>query len=125
MQMKKVIINADDFGISREANLAIKEGYEKGIITSTSLIVNMSAFEQLLSDEDWKNYAIRIHGLKSNSLNIGAEELSKLCLALELAGKAVSAGESVDEKIQFIKENHPVAMKVYAAVIENAKDYLG
>lgn len=86
---------------------------------------NMAAFEQLLSGEDWKNYAIRIHGLKSNSLNIGAEELSKLCLALELAGKAIVAGESVDEKIQFIKENHPVAMKVYAAVIENAKDYLG
>lgn len=86
---------------------------------------NMAAFEQLLSGEDWKNYAIRIHGLKSNSLNIGAEELSKLCLALELAGKAIVAGESVDEKIQFIKENHPVAMKVYEAVIENAKDYLG
>ena len=46
--MKKVIINADDFGISREANLAIKEGYEKGIITSTSLIVNMSAFEHAI-----------------------------------------------------------------------------
>ena len=46
--MKKVIINADDFGISKETNLAIKEGYENGIITSTSLIVNMDAFEHAI-----------------------------------------------------------------------------
>ena len=45
MQMKKLIINADDFGISKETNLAIKQGYESGIITSTSIITNMEAFE--------------------------------------------------------------------------------
>ena len=43
--MKKLIINADDFGISKETNLAIKQGYESGIITSTSIITNMEAFE--------------------------------------------------------------------------------
>ena len=43
--MKKIIINADDFGYSKENNEAIKLGYEAGIITATSLISNMDGFE--------------------------------------------------------------------------------
>ena len=43
--MKKIIINADDFGYSKENNEAIKLGFEAGIITSTSLIANMDGFE--------------------------------------------------------------------------------
>ena len=48
MQMKKLIINADDFGISKETNLAIKQGFESGVITSTSLIVNLESFEHAI-----------------------------------------------------------------------------
>ena len=43
--MKKIIINADDFGYSKENNEAIKLGYEAGIITSTSLISNLEGFD--------------------------------------------------------------------------------
>ena len=45
MQMKKVIINADDFGYSENNNIAIKKGYDSGIITSTSLMANMKGFD--------------------------------------------------------------------------------
>lgn len=38
--MKRLIINADDFGYSKEITLAIKEASEHGLLTSTSLIVN-------------------------------------------------------------------------------------
>ena len=38
--------------------------------------------------EDWKNYIIEVHALKSTSLSIGAVELSELAKKLELAGKA-------------------------------------
>ncbi len=48
--MKKLIINADDFGISKETNVAIKKGYEAGFITSTSLIVNLDSFEHAIFD---------------------------------------------------------------------------
>ena len=48
--MKKLIINADDFGISRETNLAIKQGFEAGIITATSLIVNLEAYEHAVNE---------------------------------------------------------------------------
>ncbi len=38
--------------------------------------------------EDWKNYIIEVHALKSTSLSIGAVELSELAKKLELAGKS-------------------------------------
>ena len=46
--MKKIIINADDFGYSKENNEAIKLGYKANIITSTSLIANMEGFENAI-----------------------------------------------------------------------------
>ncbi|MBQ9503710.1 MAG: ChbG/HpnK family deacetylase [Lachnospiraceae bacterium] len=39
--MIRIIINGDDFGISREVNKAISECFEERILTSTTLMVNM------------------------------------------------------------------------------------
>ncbi len=39
--MIRTIVNADDFGISKEVNEAIRESFEKRIITNTTLMVNM------------------------------------------------------------------------------------
>ena len=40
---------ADDFGFSKGVNLAILEGFQHGILTSTSLMVNMPGFEHAVS----------------------------------------------------------------------------
>lgn len=37
----KLIINADDFGLSKSINDGIISGIKKGCITSTSIMVNM------------------------------------------------------------------------------------
>lgn len=47
--------------------------------------------ESHYAEQDWKQYAIIAHALKGNSLNIGAEEFSKLSLQHELAGKEENA----------------------------------
>ncbi|MBQ4122545.1 ChbG/HpnK family deacetylase [bacterium] len=47
--MKKVIINADDFGYSNSTNEAIMLGHKEGIITSASLIVNMDGFDHAIN----------------------------------------------------------------------------
>lgn len=39
--MKKIVINADDFGLTEGVTLGILSGYKNGNISSTSLIVNM------------------------------------------------------------------------------------
>ena len=46
MNMKKLIVNADDFGLTEGVNRAIIEGHLHGIVTSAALMVNMWAFEQ-------------------------------------------------------------------------------
>jgi chitin disaccharide deacetylase len=43
---KLLIVNADDFGLSPGINAGIIEGFEKGILTSASIMVNAPAFEQ-------------------------------------------------------------------------------
>lgn len=48
--MKKLIINADDFGYSKENNIAIQKGVQTGIITSASLMANMEGFEHAINE---------------------------------------------------------------------------
>ena len=44
----RLIINADDFGISRGVNIGIVEAAEAGVVTSASLIVNLPGFADAL-----------------------------------------------------------------------------
>lgn len=44
--MKKFILNADDFGMSKAYNRAVLEGYSSGILKSTSLTANGEAFDE-------------------------------------------------------------------------------
>ncbi len=55
--------------------------------------------------ENWPDYAVKVHALKSTSLTIGAEELSEQAKALERAGKK--------EDIAYIRENHPKLLEMY------------
>ena len=42
--MKKLIVNADDFGLAESINRGIIKGYKDGFITSTSLMCSAPAF---------------------------------------------------------------------------------
>ena len=42
--MKRLIINADDFGLSPGVNRGIVEAFREGILTSTTMLVNMPSF---------------------------------------------------------------------------------
>jgi chitin disaccharide deacetylase len=44
-----LIVNADDFGLSSNANHAILRGHTDGILTSASLMVNEAGFEEAVS----------------------------------------------------------------------------
>ena len=61
--MKKIIFNADDLGCSKENNQAVLYGYKSGIITSSSLIVNMAGFEDAVFkiNSDLKDMTIGLH----------------------------------------------------------------
>jgi len=43
--VKQVVINADDFGLSPGVNQGILEAFRDGIVTSTTLLVNLPSFD--------------------------------------------------------------------------------
>ena len=65
----------------------------------------------LYEDANWKDYAIKVHALKSTSLTIGAEELSAQAKALEMAGKS---GD-----VEYIHENHAALLRMYEEICES------
>lgn len=60
--MKKIIINADDFGYSRAVNYGIVDAHTEGILTSTTLMTNMPAAEQAFElGKQHKTLGIGVH----------------------------------------------------------------
>ncbi|MBR1693573.1 MAG: response regulator [Lachnospiraceae bacterium] len=76
---------------------------------------NRSDIEKSFEAEDYKNYTIFVHALKSTSKMIGANELSEDAKALETAGK--------EENISYIKANHEEAMTMYTNVVQEIRNY--
>ena len=46
--MKRIIVNADDFGISKEVNEGIIKSFKDGILTSTTVMANMPEFDEAM-----------------------------------------------------------------------------
>ena len=60
--MKYLIVNADDFGASSGINRGILEAHRKGILTSTSLMVNMpAAAEAVVLSREAPDLGIGLH----------------------------------------------------------------
>lgn len=60
--MKRIIINADDFGMNQYVNEAIILGHQKGIITSTSLVASGDNFDEAVElAKQNPNLGIGIH----------------------------------------------------------------
>lgn len=64
-------------------------------------------------ERDYKNYTIEVHGLKSSSLAIGANELSEMAKQLELAGK--------EENYDRITADTPALLAKYTDLVEHIK----
>lgn len=88
---------ADDEDIYRE----VLEGYVEED--------RRSELEALLAKEDWAEYRVIVHAIKSTSLTIGAEELSAKAKALELA--------AADGDGSFVKANHQEMMNMYTDIL--------
>ncbi len=65
--------------------------------------------QKCFDGQDWKNYTIYVHALKSSMINIGAEQLAGLAKELELAGR--------QDDETFILEHHDAMMQEYAQVL--------
>ena len=73
----------------------------------------MEAYEQ----EEWEDYTIKVHALKSSSRQIGAMELGDRAEELEKAGKAMD--------LDTIHEKNADTMQAYADLLESLSGYFG
>ena len=71
--------------------------------------------EESIAQENWKNYSIYAHSLKSTSKGIGGIRLAELAYAMELAGKEGDAAE--------ILANHKELLRQYANTLKAANAY--
>ena len=60
--MGKVIFNSDDFGYSHGVNYGIADAYQRGILTSTTLMANMPGFDHAVKlKRDLPNLGVGVH----------------------------------------------------------------
>ena len=82
----------------------------------------IAKMQNALEAEDWKKYTVYVHGLKSTSMNIGAEQLSTAAKELEFAGKSITESDNDREGKTYIREHHEAVMELYrATVLEGEK----
>ena len=103
-------------GINTEMGLDYCSGEEEFYLEMLRMFYNQSTDKKeeiisLYEKNNWADYAVKVHALKSTSLTIGAETLSAQAKELELAGKR--------EDVAYIRENHPTLLRMYEEVCEN------
>ncbi len=75
-----------------------------------------TSIQEYYEKEDWENYTIVVHSLKSTSRSVGCILLSERAKELELAGH--------QNQIDVIKEGHKEMIEVYEKTVEKALQYL-
>lgn len=66
--------------------------------------------QELFENEDWENYTIMVHGIKSAMGSIGAEDIQELARQLEFAGK--------ENKIEFILQENSNLLTSYKGLFK-------
>ena len=134
--MKKLIINADDFGYRTQINSAIIYAYKNGIVRSTSMLVNRDAFDEavVLAKEnpglgiglhidldkyfDIKHGVGTVKGWLNN--NVPAKQVIKDEIKQQIE-KLLSAGINIDH---FDSHHHThLYPEVLPVVVELCKEY--
>ena len=118
---KFFILNADDFGMTKEHNKAVLEGYNNGFLTSVSLLANGEAFSAAVNDilPECPNIGVGVH------LNISTGKSLTKCDLLTNQNGYFNGGfiyfwlKSEDKK--FLKQLE----QEFRAQIEKIKTYSG
>lgn len=86
--MKKVIINADDFGYNKSINKGILEAINSGVVSSTSVMVYGRAAEEAVQLKDIENISVGLHlQMEKTSPNPKEEFDKQVRMFTELLGR--------------------------------------
>ena len=67
----------------------------------------------MFAKEDWKNYTIAVHGVKSAMRSIGALRISEIAKELEFAGK--------EDRLDYIRAHHNELITEYEALFSRLR----
>ena len=87
MNSKFLIINADDFGYSHSINKGIIEAHEKGIVTSTSVMVNAIAANEAKDLTKYPDLSIGLHFELQEVVNVKAKLEKQIEKFVAIVGK--------------------------------------
>ncbi|MDO4204852.1 MAG: ATP-binding protein [Selenomonadaceae bacterium] len=82
---------------------------------------------ELAEKQQWDPFTVAVHALKSSSLLIGGEKLSRLAKAMEMAGRkqqGLPAENPPDDPESFIANNVDMLMLLYDDTVTAARKYL-
>jgi predicted glycoside hydrolase/deacetylase ChbG (UPF0249 family) len=86
--MRRLIVNADDFGMTSGINRAIVEGCEQGIVTSTTLMARSGAFDDAVG--------------RAQELRVSRPEVTIGCHVVLLDGEPILAPQDVPTLLEGI-----------------------
>ena len=84
----KIVVNADDFGMSVNKNIAIDQMMRKGVCTNASLVVNMNYSDEAVRLAYEGGYedrlSLHINLTEGRALSEGIKKRGNLCIDLLL-----------------------------------------
>lgn len=95
---------------------ANKENLYQEVLKAYLRSDHRETLQSYYEQEDWKNYQIQVHGIKSTSLSIGAVLVSELAKSLELAAK--------EQNMTYLHEHHREFMGEYELLLSKLKEVL-
>ncbi len=118
-----------NFDVGLEYSAGMEDIFKSGIEIFCNLKdENKQKIQAAFDGEDWKNYTIFVHALKSTSLSIGGEKCSAAAKQLEMSGKILtdenSSPEDKSAAAEYIKNHHAELMELYDKLVDEAKRYL-
>lgn len=113
MNFVKLVVNADDFGLSTEVNEAVAMSFNKGLISRASLMVNMTGFEEAIkiiqSQKLYSRIGLHLNFSEGIPLTSDIRKLNRFC---DEGGKFKNYKYQVNDLIKtFTKEEKEALRK--------------
>lgn len=101
--MGNVIVNADDFGKSHEVNLGIVEGFKRGMLTRTTLMMNMPFADEAVQMAKDHGFSDRI------GLHLNLTEGDSLTLGIRNIPWLYRNGQMTDHIIPYLRSHWSIS----------------
>jgi len=121
---KYLIVNADDYGYSHSINKGIIEAHEKGIVTSTSVMVNTIAANEAKDLTNYPDLSIGLHFELKEVADVEAELKRQIEKFVAIVGKIPdhidthkrrTTDEGIKEVLEAYAKTHNIPVRNFSA----------